>query len=245
MVVEDDISRAGTSAAYWDGIAPWYARAYRDSWSLREDRAVSDLILEWLEPQDADVILDVGCGQGLGANLLQSSSYRLIGIDISMEMLSRFECDSHRQVLRADMHRLPFRNDCFNGVVSIFGCLSYADDLDIVLSEIDRVMKPNSRFLIMLLSRFALDRVLRLQIASHGMYGSQGAPGPGVEAQFYSRSVKHAFNAHRLKVHQILGIAPWRLNGRGELLAWHLGRSLCQVFPEAGHALVILGSNKC
>lgn len=246
FMASDGTRLAQTQATYWDSLAGWYARAYNDSWSEREDRKIGDLISGWIDPQNEDIILDLGCGQGLAANLFDTDRFRLVGLDISSEMLSFFDRGSNRQIVRGDILRVPLADASVAGIISIFGSLSYVGDIDIALSEMRRVLKRGAPYLIMVLSQFALDRIIHFNVSSEGLYGSQGAPGPGVPARFYTRRLCGNLHAHGLDVHRVMGIAPWRGGGTDFLegVNWKLGSVVCGLVPEFGHAMVFLGRKR-
>lgn len=65
--------------------------------------------------------------------------------DVSEVMLSADKGDHPR--IRVDGKSLPFRNDCFDNVVSL-GVLRHVDDPDAYLSECRRVLRPGGIFVL-------------------------------------------------------------------------------------------------
>lgn len=95
-----------------------------------------------------DVVLDLGCGQGLQTQLLAYGSGRVVGVDVSPTAIAR-ACEYRRySPVRSRLHYhcgplemagLPA--DCFDHVFS-FCVLEHIPNLDAVLAELLRIVKP-------------------------------------------------------------------------------------------------------
>lgn len=96
--------------------------------------------------------LDIGCGIGLQAPLLAAAAGpagRIIGLDISQPLLqsasravSRTDQANRISFAQGDMNRLPFADRTFDWVWSV-DCVGYpAADLEPLLCEIRRVLRP-------------------------------------------------------------------------------------------------------
>lgn len=92
-------------------------------------------------------VLDLGCGTGTAGMGVKAAGATVIGADLSMPCLkaARPRLDG---VVRVDAARLPFRDACFDGIVSR-GALHHMADPDTVLEEAHRVLKPGSRAVFM------------------------------------------------------------------------------------------------
>jgi ubiquinone/menaquinone biosynthesis C-methylase UbiE len=87
-------------------------------------------------------ILDVGCGTGFFLNLIRGKGFNCVGIDVSENMLRQLkDTYSYLTVQIADARKIPYRDNCFDAVVSI-ETLRYFSNRDSLLKEIFRVTKP-------------------------------------------------------------------------------------------------------
>lgn len=93
------------------------ARTFLKRWTARRRRS-SALLPEWVAglPRGAPV-LDLGCGGGQDAQLLQREGYRVVGMDLTAAFLRvAREAVPSLPLVRADMRELPFRSASFDGV---------------------------------------------------------------------------------------------------------------------------------
>jgi ubiquinone/menaquinone biosynthesis C-methylase UbiE len=87
-------------------------------------------------------VLDLGCGTGEYINEVNEVACRVIGVDLSLNMLIYLKsCDPNSIVVNGSAYRLPFPNNIFDVVYSI-GVLEYIQVMP-VLQECLRVLKPN------------------------------------------------------------------------------------------------------
>lgn len=94
-------------------------------------------------------VLDIGCGTGSALDLL-SSANQYSGIDISTEMLNEARRKfPDNKFFHQNMHDIKFPDSSFNNIISLFGSLSYSNDIQSVISEMRRVLKPGGRFFLM------------------------------------------------------------------------------------------------
>lgn len=89
------------------------------------------------------VVIDIGCGPGNVYAALKSSCgtpKTLIGVDVSLNALKMARKIGYTPVL-ADAHNLPLKSGCADLVV-INACLHHCDDMQKVLSEAARLVRP-------------------------------------------------------------------------------------------------------
>jgi len=128
-------------------IKDWFNKTYslRGTMYLRPVRAYR-IFPEILNIKKGDKLLDVA--SGLGRMLEASKEYGadLNGIDISDVAVAKAKVivpEANIQVANAE--KMPFDDNTFD-FISCLGSLERMIDLDQVLSEIQRVSKPNAKF---------------------------------------------------------------------------------------------------
>ncbi|HEY6119942.1 MAG TPA: class I SAM-dependent methyltransferase, partial [Pyrinomonadaceae bacterium] len=87
-------------------------------------------------------VLDLGSGAGL-LSLLKRKNITLVGVDLSSRCARTTQRNGYDLGCAADLRHLPFKDACFDYVVSldVMGHIEFAQK-DLVLAEIRRVLKP-------------------------------------------------------------------------------------------------------
>jgi len=108
-------------------------------------------VLDVISAKNKVSVLDIGCGKGdfLFANQELWSS--MAGVDILEESIAKARMRNSKipatfAQLAAGSQKLPFRKSAFDLVVSI-ATLQYLDDLELLFSEVSRVLKKNGVFI--------------------------------------------------------------------------------------------------
>lgn len=96
--------------------------------------------------------LEIGAGTGVVGAALRARGRRVVGVDISAQMLRR-AIDRGLQVARADAHALPFGPSSVDDAYSVWVLHLVADQAG-VLREALRVLRPGGRYLVELTSRY-------------------------------------------------------------------------------------------
>jgi SAM-dependent methyltransferase len=111
---------------------------------LARARAAARDVAGYLPAGDA---LEIGIGTGIVAEALLREApqvRRLVGVDISGEMLKKAWRRLPGNVLRASAQRVPFPDSQFHGVVAVH-VLHVVVDLTSTLAEAARVLRPGGR----------------------------------------------------------------------------------------------------
>jgi SAM-dependent methyltransferase len=124
-----------TKGARYDGIADWYEREFRTSPLAGVER---ETVLRLLG-EGPGMLLDVGCGTGVHTAEMSRHGWAVTGVDVSEDMLQRAR-ERGLEVLRADAAALPFDDESFDAVVSMWTHTD-VDDFDSVVREIARVLR--------------------------------------------------------------------------------------------------------
>lgn len=102
----------------------------------------------WVSSKPFANILDLGCGQGICSQKIDLGVGLYIGIDSSEFLIKRateIYASPNISFLVADALNLPFENEKFDAVFSI-SLIHLIEDIDIVIDELSRVLKPKGRF---------------------------------------------------------------------------------------------------
>jgi 18S rRNA (guanine1575-N7)-methyltransferase len=71
------------------------------------------------EPPETYRFLDIGCGTGYSSCTIAEYGFRVVGIDLSRDMLNHHPDHEHIATIQADMRHLPFRENEFDHCISI------------------------------------------------------------------------------------------------------------------------------
>jgi SAM-dependent methyltransferase len=128
-------------------VAMMYRRraAYAFAEDFQQER--NDILLALAPSGGGECALDLGCGTGLLLHRLADRYARVIGLDLSTEMLEGCARGGNVALVRGDMAALPFET----GSISVVFCrsaLHHVDDEVGVLGEIARVLEPDGRLIL-------------------------------------------------------------------------------------------------
>ena len=105
---------------------------------------VKNMIENLANKTNKDFILDIGCGSGYVLKAAKNKFKRLMGIDISINMLK--QALSHGDsILCGDINYLSVKKDAVD-VVSAFSVIHHLYSPTLLFNEIYRVLKPNGYF---------------------------------------------------------------------------------------------------
>lgn len=143
-----------------DHDQPWYDRFFRYEYLTFDehpDTALeADFIQQVLALTNDTQVLDLCCGYGRHTAPL-SQQCHIVGLDRSSVMLDRGrQADPSVRYLRGDMRELPFPDEQFDAVLSLFSSFGYFDGEDEnyrVLQNIAAALRPGGRFLIETVNR--------------------------------------------------------------------------------------------
>ena len=90
--------------------------------------------------RECHLILDVGSGTGRFAQYFQDDGFTVVGVDLSLSMMAQAREKGVRDLVRADAHRLPFRDQSFDGSIMIH-VLHLVHDWVQTIREVGRVTR--------------------------------------------------------------------------------------------------------
>lgn len=175
-------------AKYWSRIASVYDATYSSEWSKFENGELCELVQSVRPSREKLVVLDLGCGTGLGLYIAASTcnvaEYR--GYDISAEMLEiaakkaeGYAVESEivlRFSLSDAIDALRCTKDGSVDIVFALNCVgSYIGRTRRLLSEIGRVLKPGGAAIVSFLNRYSIKRLVSMScFNSSSKIGSRG-----------------------------------------------------------------------
>lgn len=118
----------------------WKARAenYEDLQWVKDDQFMEQF-LEAARPHPEDVVLDVGTGVGKVAKAVGPFVEKVIGIDISPDMIGKA---GNGEFLRQDVRELEFEDETFDKVLARMVLHHVTDGIEQAMAECYRTLKP-------------------------------------------------------------------------------------------------------
>ena len=102
------------------GISSWMAKnqiqTTEEALNYLESDAMGGILKK---PKENTLLLDLGCGTGYSTHTILPSGFRVIGADLSWDMLSQNSADHNLSRVQADLRNLPFRNNTMDIIISI------------------------------------------------------------------------------------------------------------------------------
>ena len=144
----------------FSSLAPTYDAWYSTPLGSLCDKLEKDAVFSLANVKEGELILDVSCGTGNYSLELKRRGARVIGLDISSEMLSiakkKAEAEGLKiDFIRADAAKPPFKNHSFDLITSIL-ILEFADKPDKMIEEWKSLLKPGRRNVIGFLNKYSL-----------------------------------------------------------------------------------------
>ncbi|MFH1045355.1 MAG: class I SAM-dependent methyltransferase [Candidatus Omnitrophota bacterium] len=130
------------------------ARKYDYSAHWVDDSALVRKIWDLASADPKAYVLDIGIGTGKVAGAFHGQVKYVVGLDICKEMVIQAKENADRIVL-APAEKLPFKNEAFDVCVCRQG-LQFMD-LEAVISEMHRVLKPKGRVVLCHLAAYGVD----------------------------------------------------------------------------------------
>ena len=115
-------------------------------------RAIGPRVLESADSVGVRRVLEVGCGQGVGIELIltEFGDAEVVGIDVDPKMVQRAKrrlaAGGRAVVQLGDVCALPFEDGSFDVVVD-FAAIHHVPDWKAALNEVSRLLRPGGQFL--------------------------------------------------------------------------------------------------
>jgi len=143
---------------FYHRLAQFYRVRYGPEYARMLHRYHFERMMAAVSPSHNQSVLDAGCGGGAILHELAGAFGRVVGLDLSLEMLSIIERngDTNRALVRGDMTQLPLPDASIDVVVTR-GALSHAVAMPQIVGEMHRVLKPGGTLVV---SEPSLDSLL-------------------------------------------------------------------------------------
>ncbi|MFZ5967960.1 MAG: class I SAM-dependent methyltransferase [Bacillota bacterium] len=138
--------------AIFDKVANDYDPWYTSALGKFVDEVETQLAFSLFQPKPGMRILDVGCGTGNFSIKLAKMGCKVIGVDISEEMLAiarkkaadaKLDMEFHQM----DVYHLDFEDNSFDGIFSM-AAFEFIHDGKAAYQELFRVLNPGRKLLI-------------------------------------------------------------------------------------------------
>jgi 2-polyprenyl-6-hydroxyphenyl methylase / 3-demethylubiquinone-9 3-methyltransferase len=196
---------------WWDECQPLHAiRTSLNPARMSYFRAV--LAAQSIDP-GGKVIVDVGCGGGLLAEELAALGAQVIGVDpaaasiaTAREHASRARLDIDYRIGRGE--QLPIQGGTAD-IVCCVDVLEHVDDLDAVIGETARVLKPGALYVFDTINRTRLSKLVVIKLCQEWAATAWMPPGLHDWDQFITPAELGAILArHNLESCGMTGMAP-------------------------------------
>lgn len=111
--------------------------------SARLQRFSGKHLMPWLPKKTDLTVLDLGSGTGFFTDLLAGNYQRVIGLDISKDMLhfAKSKRDDDILWIEGDAHKIPLANESVDLIYSNL-VIQWFNPLDVAINEMLRILKP-------------------------------------------------------------------------------------------------------
>ncbi len=136
----------------WGKVDAWYDDYVEDPESYHQ-KVVEPNLVRILGDVSGKNILDLGCGQGYFCRLLAQKGAVVSGVDVSPELIEKATERSKdlkiRYVVSPAEDLFSFANQSQDIVISVLATQNMRE-LDRVIAEVKRILKPEGRFILVL-----------------------------------------------------------------------------------------------
>lgn len=125
----------------------WFGTDYLQLYQYRSGEEAAGMI-GWLVGELRlrlpAAVLDLACGSGRHSRELLQYGFKVYGLDLSWTLLGKAQQAGNPNLVRGDMRDLPWREHCFDAVLSLFTSFGYFSSDEgnrAVLSEVTRILR--------------------------------------------------------------------------------------------------------
>lgn len=202
------------AADWWSGKTRWVRTLHN---MVPGRLAYFDRLIDWRGKE----VLDLGCAGGFMAEALAKRGARVTGIDPAAEAVAAARAHAASQGLgiRYDVgvgERLPYADGGFDAVVCV-DVLEHVADLERVVSEIARVLRPGGVLLFDTINRTPLARFIAVTAAERVLrLLPRGTHDPKMFIR--PRELRRLLERNGFTVGRFTGLGPRGIDRRGDFV---------------------------
>lgn len=135
----------------WGGSAEWYDNYLETTADSYHEQVIAPNLLRVLALKPGVRVLDVACGQGFFTRKYAGAGARVVGADISAELIRQAHTRSPQiPFYAAPAHKLPFAKDASFDAVTVILAIQNIKNIPEVFAEIQRVLVPGGRLVLVM-----------------------------------------------------------------------------------------------
>ncbi len=145
-----------TKNTSWGGVADWYDDLLENSADSYQKNVILPNLTRLVEAKPGSTILDVACGQGYFSFAFSQSGAKVIGCDISKELISHAKDRLIKEKNpNLDFHvtpsdKLDFIEDGTVDMITIVLAIQNIENIAGTFAECSRVLKPDGKLFVVL-----------------------------------------------------------------------------------------------
>lgn len=141
-----------TNKTSWGKVAGWYDDMLTQSSDSYQEKVILPNLLRIVEPKESMTVIDIACGQGYFSRAIQEKGAKVIGCDISKELIDLAKARSLKDIEyhAASADNLSFMKDAIADVAVIVLSIQNIENIDGVFAECARILKPDGRLILVL-----------------------------------------------------------------------------------------------
>ncbi len=135
----------------WGSVADWYDTYLEVTPDSYQEAVIAPNVLRILALKKDEHVVDIACGQGYFTRLFGEASTKVVGADISKELIAVAKKRSPKIDFHvAPAHNLSFAAPATFDVATIVLAIQNIENIGDVFAEVKRVLKPNGRFVLVM-----------------------------------------------------------------------------------------------
>lgn len=125
----------------WDGRADFWNQSSEAMWEKGSRQSIVPFFRKHIAKNS--YVADIGCGDGYGSLKLYQAGYRVLGVDLSEEMIEKAKRRRESKeisFIQGDVTKLPLEDESFSAIMAI-NTLEWTEKPLKGLNEMNRVLK--------------------------------------------------------------------------------------------------------